>query len=162
MKSKKIFLGVLLVIALSQTGFAHLGGGQDKVVGDYQLDLGYSPESLKMDEPAILAFDLANAITEEVIEPTSVWVRIADSQGVLFAGTFYPESQQVLFTYTFPHEGNYKITARFKDDKATIVETGFEIEVGGGKTATLQHYLAGVLILIAAGFLFMKRAKRRR
>lgn len=166
MESKKIFLGVVVVIALSQTGFAHLDAGEDKVIRDYRVDFGYSPENLAVEDQAVFSFNLANTTTEGVIEPTSVWVRIAGSQGVLFAGTFHPESQHVAFTYTFPYAGNYEITARFKDDKATIVETGFEIEVEGGKTVSWQHYLAGVLILIAAGFVIMKRArgdnKRRR
>lgn len=68
---------ILIFLSYSVTTHAHLDGGADKTIKDYLIDFGFSPEKPKAGEKVTLAFNLVNATTKEIIEPTSVWVRIS-------------------------------------------------------------------------------------
>ena len=107
-KGKLIFLFFLIII-FSPYSFAHLDAGEEKVIDDYLIDLGYAPESPKVTDKVTLAFNLINNTTKEVIEPTSVWIRISSPKEVVFAGTFHPEAKNIAFTYTFPYADDYSL-----------------------------------------------------
>lgn len=125
-----LFFSFLLITLISlPITYGHLDGGTDKTIDDYIIDFGFSPEQPKVTDKVTLAFNLVNATTEEVIEPTSVWIRISSPEEVVFAGTFHPEAKHIAFTYIFPEANDYEILARFKDKDKTIVETNFQLTV---------------------------------
>jgi len=110
---------------------SHLEGGKDKAVNGYLIDFGYDPKNPIANEKIIIVISLFNETTNEVIEPTNVWIRISSAVDVIFAGTFKPEAQNVAFSFTFPHGDVFEITARFFEDEKLIAETDFDINVKG-------------------------------
>ncbi|MCH8067493.1 MAG: hypothetical protein IIC69_02820, partial [Nanoarchaeota archaeon] len=125
-KSKLMLILSILIVALTPHALAHLDVGEDKTIGNYLIDFGYSPENPNTNDKVAIALTLFDT-NQEVIEPDSVWVRISSSKEVVFAGTLKPKNGNVAFTYKFPYAGNYEITSRFSDDKETIVEINFSI-----------------------------------
>ena len=113
MKNKILLLLIIPVIVLIPNVLSHLDAGQDKVIDNYQVDFGYSPENPKTTEKVVIALTLFNNTNQKVIEPESIWIRISSSEEVVFAGTLKQESGNVAFTYRFPYADNYEITSRF-------------------------------------------------
>lgn len=109
--------------------YAHLDGGVDKTINGYIIDFGFSPEQPRTTDRVTLAFNLMDATTEEVIEPTSVWIRVSSPKEVVFTGTFHPEEKHIAFTHTFLEANVYEILARFKDNGDTLVEAKFQLTV---------------------------------
>lgn len=120
---------ILISLLLISSAFAHLDGGEDRIINDYLIDFGFSPENPVINDEVTLAFNLINNTTKEIIEPISVWIRISSPQEVMFAGTLHPEAEHVTFVYAFPETNNYEITVRFKDNADTLVETSFKLNV---------------------------------
>jgi len=146
----------LLIIVLIPIVLAHLDVGEDKEIGDYVVDFGYSPENPKTTDNVAIALTLFDT-NQEVIEPESVWVRISSSKEVVFAGTLKPENGNVAFTYKFPYADKYDITARFNDSKETIVKTNFNIQIEG-KISNLEIYflIFTIIALIIIIFVIIK------
>jgi len=126
-KLKLIIL--VLTILLVPIAIAHLDAGEDKVVDGYLVDFGYLPDTPTAGDKIQIVFNLLNSSTKEVLEPTSVWVRISNSDTVLFAGTFYPEEGSVAFTYAVFKAGDYEVDARFKAGSEVLVQTSFDLQV---------------------------------
>ncbi len=152
-KTNVIF--VILFLSLIPSVSAHLDAGKDTVIGGYLVDFGYAPTTPNAKESTILAFNLVNDSTKEVIGPTSVWIRISSPENVVFAGTFHPKSEHVSFSYAFPEPGHYEITVKFEKDDKTLVQTDFELEVTGEKQTKniLNFVLLGIVMLIMGLFL---------
>jgi hypothetical protein len=146
MKIKFNLMLFILFIALIPNVISHLDAGEDKEVDDYIIDFGYSPENPTTKDKVAIALTLFDK-NEEVIEPESVWIRISNSEKVIFAGTFKP-NENIAFTYNFPEEDTYEITARFNNDKETIVETDFSLEIKEIVPLSSYYILAGIIILI--------------
>ncbi len=146
---------VILSLFFIPSASAHLGAGEDTVIGGYLVDFGYAPPTPNAKESTILAFNLVNDSTKEVIGPTSVWVRISSPENVVFAGTFHPKSEHVSFSYAFPEPGYYEITAKFEKDDRASVQADFELEVTGEKQTKniLNLILLGIIMLIMRLFL---------
>lgn len=164
-KKLKKSLFIFLIIIFSLYSFAHLDVGKDKVIDGYLIDFGYTPENPKVTDKVTMAFNLLNDTTKEIIEPTSVWIRISSSKEVVFAGTFHTEAQNVVFNYVFPYADDYEITARFKDNDNTLVETDFEIKIEKKSKIKLYYIAKIIIILIIAGFIIKKfkvKHKKRR
>ena len=153
MKIKFNLMLFILFIVLMPNVLSHLDAGQDKVIDNYKVDLGYSPENPKTTDNVAIALTLFDT-NQEVIEPDSVWIRISSSKEVVFAGTLKPLNGNVAFTYKFPSADNYDITARFNDDKETIVETNFSIEIT--ETVSIYYYSFGIIVLLIIIFIIIK------
>ena len=142
---------IFFIILISGVANAHLEGGKDKEVNGYVIDLGYDPKVPQANQKIIFVVNLFNETTDEVIEPTSVWIRISSSKDVVFAGTFKPDLGNIAFSFTFPETDAYEITTRFFDDEEIMVETDFDINVEG-KT-NYSNIIIFVLSLILAIFI---------
>lgn len=155
MRIKLINLMLLgLFILLMPNALSHLDAGEDKVVDSYLLDFGYSPKESSIDGKVTMAFSLLNNTNREVIEPESVWIRIASSKEVVFAGTLKQESGNVAFTYKFPYADNYLITARYKGNEKTIVETDFNIKIK--ESVPTYYYILGMVVILIIVFIAVK------
>ena len=133
----------------------HLDGGEDKIIDDYLIDFGYSPEKITSKDKVTLAFNLVNKTTQEVIEPSNVWIRISSSKEVVFAGTFKPQAQHITFTYKFPYADKYTIDARFSDEIRTLTQTNFNLNV---KKNYVKYIITLIIILLLS--LIYKRYKK--
>ena len=155
MKTKLISLMLfVLFIALIPNALSHLEAGEDKTADGYLLDFGYSPKEPSIDDKVIMAFSLLNNTNQEVIEPESVWIRIASSKEVVFAGTLKQESGNAAFTYKFPYADDYIITARYKDSEKAIAEADFNINVK--ESVPVYYYVLGIIVISIIIFVVMK------
>jgi hypothetical protein len=148
----KYFIILLLLLPLTT---AHLDSGEDIVKDGYLIDFGYSPEKPISDREVILAFNLVNDSTKEVIVPESVWIRFSQGDEIIFAGTFLPEAKHVNFINTFPEAGEYELDVEFDlGDKK--VEANFDFEV----RKSLQDYIySGVIFLTMLVFVILIKKK---
>jgi hypothetical protein len=114
---------------------AHLAGGQDAVVGEYLIDFGYEPDPVIAGKSATFAFNLVNNEAQKAQEYSHVWIRISsDTEGIIFAGNTHsdvPGNASMLYTFASP--GEYKITTHFKQDRETIVQNNFTIQVAAAE-----------------------------
>jgi len=152
-KNKLMLILLISVIVLIPNALSHLDAGQDKVIDNYKVDFGYSPENPTTTDKVAITLTLFDT-NQEVIEPDSVWIRISSSKEVVFAGTLKPLNGNVAFTYKFSSADNYDITARFNDDKETIVETNFSIEIT--ETVQIYYYSFGIIVLLVIVFIIIK------
>jgi len=148
----QLILFIFIILISLPITYAHLDGGTDKTVNGYIIDFGFSPEHPKTTDKVTLAFNLVNATSEEVIEPTSVWVRISSSEEVVFAGTFHPETKHIAFTYIFPEANEYEIHARFKDNDSTLVEGEFHLTVTDN-VSNKTEFLSGYKLIFIFGII---------
>ena len=149
----KLLLILVLIIALTPNVLSHLDVGEDKTIGNYLIDFGYSPENPNTNDKVAIALTLFDA-NQEVIEPDSVWIRISSSKEVVFAGTLKPKNGNVAFTYKYPYAGDYEITSRFSDDKETIVETDFHIKIE--EEIPIYYYFFGIIVVLIIIFVVVK------
>ena len=154
-KSKLMLILSILIVALTPHALAHLDVGEDKTIGNYLIDFGYSPENPNTNDKVAIALTLFDT-NQEVIEPDSVWVRISSSKEVIFAGTLKPKNGNVAFTYKFPYAGNYEITSRFSDDKETIVEINFSINIEKTSNLEIYYLIFAIIALIIITFVIIK------
>ena len=140
-----------IILIISNIVNAHLEGGKDKEVDGFLVDLGWDPKVPQANQKTVFVVNLFNGTIDEVIEPTSVWIRISSSKDVVFAGTFKPDLGNIAFSFTFPETDVYEITTRFFDDEEIMVETDFDINVEG-KT-NYSNIIIFVLSLILAIFI---------
>src|SRR3990172_1607522 len=104
----------LLALLLIPAAFAHLAGGEDRVIDGYRVDFGYEPEDLIAGQPAALSFSL----------------RIS-GENVVFAGTL--DGGSAILTYAFPAPGDYQLTTRFFQGDTQLAETTFSVRVAPAK-----------------------------
>ena len=154
-KSKLMLILSILIVALTPHALAHLDVGEDKTIGNYLIDFGYSPENPNTNDKVAIALTLFDT-NQEVIEPDSVWVRISSSKEVVFAGTLKPKNGNAAFTYKFPYAGNYEITSRFSDDKETIVEINFSINIEKTSNLEIYYLISAIIALIIIPFVIIK------
>ena len=154
-KSKLMLILSILIVALTPHALAHLDVGEDKTIGNYLIDFGYSPENPNTNDKVAIALTLFDT-NQEVIEPDSVWVRISSSKEVVFAGTLKPLNGNVAFTYKFPYADTYEITGRFNDDKETIVEVNFNVNIEGKSNLEIYYLIFAIIALIIITFVIIK------
>lgn len=150
MKLKFNLMMFILFILLIPNVLSHLDAGQDKVIDNYQIDFGYSPENPQISDNVAIALTLFNNTNQEVIEPESVWVRISSSKNVIFAGTLKPLNGNIAFTFKFPEVDDYEVLVRFNQDKKALVETNFNLKIKGPiiSTSKFTYLIISILVLI--------------
>jgi len=131
---KKIWqLGVLLLLQGAFLGAvsAHTGGFSiEKEVGDYLLDVGYNPEILVENSQVRFDFAIYNNISGQEISFSEVWVRIENSDRLLFAGGLNKARFGATgLSYSFPEAGNYTLSVRFSGATSTLAEDEFIFNV---------------------------------
>ena len=154
MKLKFNLMLFILFIASIPNALSHLDAGEDKAIGGYLADFSYSPKEPSVDGKVTMAFSLLNNTNREVIKLESVWIRIASSKEVVFAGTLKQESGNVAFTYKFPYADNYIIAARYNGNGDTIVEADFNIKIK--ESVPMYYYILGIVVILIIIFIAIK------
>lgn len=97
----------------------------------YKIDIGHdefiaAEESTRFDF-AVFPEDISS-VEGEIF--TDVWVTFTKEKKLFFAGGVHkPVFGSTGFTYVFPEEGSYIVSARFQKEGQTVVETEFPLEV---------------------------------
>lgn len=123
-----LFLFTALIFSPLTTS-AHLEDGEDKIVGNYLIDFGYSPAHPQINQGVTIALNLVDNTTKKIIVPDHVWVRIAADDQIIFAGALFPEAQHINFLQTFPTAGSYEVTTRFYDKNQLMTEASFPLRI---------------------------------
>ncbi|PIQ77188.1 hypothetical protein COV82_05880 [Candidatus Peregrinibacteria bacterium CG11_big_fil_rev_8_21_14_0_20_46_8] len=159
MNIRKFTIGIVAVSAIGillgiQVAAAHLVGGQDIATDDgtYIIDFGYDPATPEAGGQTSLALGITERITSEPVPLTSIWTRITLEEEVLFAGHLAPQNNQALFTYVFPHDGDYDITARFATQGGEETTQNFRLNI---EAPTNPNRVPRASLLIVAGFILV-------
>jgi len=145
--SKIYIISFILIILNLFIVNAHLEGGQDKEIDGYVVDLGWDPEFPKLNEKVAISINIANATDFDIVDPTSVWVRISSERDVVFAGTLNPKLGNAALIYTFPEEGSFDINIRIFDKEELLIDTDFFLNVKG-KTDYSKIIILFLLLII--------------
>ena len=136
----------------------------------YLIDIGYDEfiaegESVRFD--FIVYPEDITAIEGEVF--TDVWVTITQDNKIFFAGGIEkPVFGATGFTYVFPKEGEYTLSARFQNEGDSVVETEFPLTIipplEGEETTLPPLVIGGVMGVAGLAFgigigLFIPRNK---
>jgi len=123
----------LLLIGVT-TAYGHGSSFSHEETKDgYKIDIGYDEfiaanESVRFDF-AVYPEDIASLNGEEELF-TDVWVTITQNKKAYFAGGINkPVFGATGFTYAFPAEGEYMLSARFQKDGETVVATEFPLTI---------------------------------
>jgi len=116
------------------------GSGEDKTVDNFKIDFGYNELAPLSNEPLMLTFELFDKLTNEYHEFNSVQIKVINNRKeLLFRGQANPYiTGRVAMIYTFPEDGLYAIDLKFIEDKKTLVETSFALQVGSPKKGFLS------------------------
>lgn len=165
-------LGMLL--AQGSLAFAHGDSfSYEERKDGYLIDIGHdefiaAKESVRFDY-TLYPEDLDTLDTIEGEIFTDVWVTITKDKQIFFAGGIHkPVFGTTGFTYAFPEEGTYTLTARFQKDGETVVATEFPLDIippleDKAQANPLIMYglsLFSGLILGAAFMLFIPQKKK--
>ncbi len=135
--SKKVKYSLVGIVFLCLSIFfpaitnAHTSGASiEKVVGNYLLDVGFTPEFLFEDTQIRFDFSVYDNTTKQEISFSEVWVRIEKEGKLLFAGGLNKARFGATgLAYNFSEGGNYKVSARFSGATSTIAEAEFDLPV---------------------------------
>lgn len=173
---KNAFLSFLLVCALCSIAVfaqAHGSGVSFEEFKDgYKVDIGHDEfiaqgEATRFDF-ALLPEDLS-AVEGELF--SDVWVTLTKDKKLFFAGGIdKPVFGATGFTYVFPEQGSYVVSARFQKEGETVVKSEFPLEV----IAPLEEkkelnpmilYMligfAGLALGVATGLFIPRRTKNK-
>ena len=96
----------------------------EKIVGEYLVDIGYTPEEVEEGTQVrfdFLLFENASGGEEEF---TDIWVRIEKEGKLLFAGGIAkPVFGTTGLSYSFLDHGEYEVFVRYQNGKEALVET---------------------------------------
>lgn len=127
-----ILLSFLLAAAGASLAFAHGSSfSYEEIKEGYKIDIGHD-EFIAADESVRFDFNVvpenSNGSTEEVFN--DVWVTITKDKKLFFAGGISkPVFGAPGFTFVFPEEGTYELSARFQKDGEQVVKTEFPLEI---------------------------------
>ena len=167
MKNKINFLLFFITLLATPNIFAHLDVGEDKIIDSYLIDFGYSPENPTINDKISMVFNFLNNSNKENIDIDSIWLRLSNTNDVVFAGTLHPEEGSVALIYKFPEADDYEIKVRFIQNKKTLAEADFNIEINQSKNfnKTIKNTSFIVLIIIVIFSIIMysvARIKRKK
>jgi len=159
---KLLFFFLINITLFSTVAFAHgTGVSFEETKDGYKTDIGHDEfiaahESTRFDF-AVYPVDLTN-VTSDIY--TDVWVTITQNKKIFFAGGIHkPEFGTTGFTFVFPEEGEYLISARFQKDGETVTKSEFPFTVIAPvevKTVEVPYFLySGIVLagLLAGGII---------
>ncbi len=134
MKYTSYFLFLLIVLSMSMPLITYSHGdtfSYEETKEGYKIDIGHDEFIAKGES---VRFDFAvypeniEAIEGEVF--TDVWVTLTKDKKAYFAGGVdKPVFGATGFTFVFPEEGVYTLSARFQNEGDTVVQTEFPLEI---------------------------------
>lgn len=136
-------------------------GLPDETIRERLLDFGFEPEEPVAGEAVSLSFSISAYATREATTADSLWLRISDEQGVIFATTLALERGSAVMTYTFPHGGEYTIRTRFFTGENLLAETDFAVPVEGEEKDFPFIAIPVALTALALAALALSRFKRK-
>lgn len=152
-----VVIGFLSVFLLQNSFFALAHGNAfvyEETKDGYVIDIDRGLEFPIALEP--IRFDFStypedlSSVEGEIF--TDVWVRISQDRTLFFSGGINkPVFGATGFTYVFPKEGSYELTARFQNESDTVVETTFTLEV---LPATSEETAVNPLLVAVAAVAF--------
>jgi len=146
------------VFAFGGVVFAHgTGVSFEETKEGYKIDIGHD-ESIAALEATRFDFALypedLESIEGEIF--SDVWVTIMQDKNLFFAGGIdKPTFGGTGFTYVFPHEGTYVISARFQKDGDTVVQSEFPLEIGAPIETKKEMPALILALLIGVSGLFV-------
>ncbi len=159
---------LLFVTSVSAHG---TGVSYEETKDGYKIDIGHDEfiaalESTRFDF-IVYPENIAN-VEGEIF--TDVWVTFTKDKKLFFAGGIHkPVFGSTGFTYVFPEQGTYIVSARYQKEGVTVVQTEFPIEVIAPLETKkepnpfLMYGLltfAGLLLGIAIGLFIPKKRKK--
>ena len=157
---KNKLLVLVFIILLFPIIHAHLDAGHDEVINGYLSDFGYSPENPSVSETTFLSFNLVNDSTKEVINITSVWLRISSSSEIVFSGELNAKNGNALLNYKFPYKDNYEIKIQFKQNDEIILETNVMIKITSNNN--IKYLILIILGLISISIFLMRNKIKKK
>jgi len=159
-----LFASVILLIYLLPFTSAHLDAGEDRVVEEYLIDFGYSPEIPTTAERTFFSFNLLNKTSNEIIYLTDALITISDSKGIIFAGKLYPEEGNIVMSYLFSEDDNYNVEITFNNGKEVLVKSNFKVRVKETLRENMMDwiiFLIMVILIVVNVKLFIKSNKKK-
>ena len=174
MFQKSLLLSLMVsVCTLSSVTFASAHGNSfsyEETKDGYLIDIGYD-EFIAADESVRFDFTVypedLDSVEGEVF--SDVWVTLTQDRKVFFAGGVdKPVFGVTGFTFAFPKEGTYTLSARFQKDGETVVATEFPITVIPSLDTSRElppfvipsaAAVAGLLLGLAGGFIISNKRK---
>ena len=157
---------LLLVLGLLLVPFsvvAHESGeSYEAIVGEYQVDIGYSTSRPVVGESVQFDFGLTKNNVE--VSFTDTWVRIEGPGGVVLAtGIVNASYGGPRLSYVFGVPGEYTVATRYENGTATLAEATFPITVeknekGGLLSGTYLYLLVGLVMGVILGW-FIRRLR---
>lgn len=140
-----VLLSVLPVPIAAHTS----GASYETVVDEKLIDIGYSEEEIVVGEAVVFDFGIFDAVTNEAVPYTDVWMRIEQERNVFFAsGIHRPSIGATTMVYQFLEPGTYTVAVRFQNDTEEVVATEFVLTVQNEVGAAVTN-----MVPIAAGSL---------
>lgn len=166
-------LGLILVsVSLYTVVSAHgTGVSYEETKDGYKIDIGHD-EFIAAGEATRFDFLLYPENIENIEGEifTDVWVTFTQDKGLFFAGGIHkPVFGSTGFTYVFPHEGTYTVSARYQKDGETVVQTEFPLEIIPPLTTKKEINplilyaliaLAGLVFGTAVGLFIPRKSKK--
>lgn len=147
-----IIMTLVISSGVSLSGYAHgIGGGKDKIVGNYLIDFSYSYYKPNDQRPITLSFELKDTISKNSIEYTNILALILDEEkNLLFRSSIDQNIKgEGALEYLFPKEGSYIIRLKFLNGSETIVGTDFFLDVAsGGQQSSTSSLQSGKYVTI--------------
>lgn len=151
-------VALFCVFAFGAIVFAHgTGVSFEETKEGYKIDIGHD-ESIAALEATRFDFALypedLESIEGEIF--SDVWVTIMQDKSLFFAGGIdKPTFGGTGFTYVFPQEGRYVISARFQKDGDTVVQSEFPLDIIAPFETTQEMPPWVLTLLLCAAGLFV-------
>lgn len=144
-------LATALFLASGAAVSAHANGFTlESTVGDkYVIDIGVDAPVVYAGESRWLDFWLLDAATKKPTEYDSVWVRITDTNGILFSSLLQPsEFGGAAMTYVFPRPQDYNLKVQYMTAAGDVLaDHTFELAVAEDPLAERDDGVAHWLTL---------------
>lgn len=176
MNQKSIFASTILSVSvfsllIASVVFAHgTGVSYEENKDGYKIDIGHDEfiaalESTRFD--FVVYPENIKDVEGEIF--TDVWVTFTKDKKLFFAGGVHkPVFGSTGFTYVFPEQGTYIVSARYQNDGETVVQTEFPLEIIAPLEVKKEPNpfilfglltLAGLLIGVAIGLFIPRKNK---
>ena len=136
-------------------------GSMEAEVGEYLIDVGFSSEEITEGTPVVFDFSLLALGNNEEVAFTSVWIQLRQKEKTVFAsGLDKARFGKTTMLYTFPAEGEYTLTTRFRNVEAKLAEESFSFQVlsseseSSSESNSFPRGIVTQLLLVGMGGVF--------